>query len=69
MTGLENEGIVDPWQLLSAVREKNITLGVQYIKARIRNFVLCNEDDIDASEFYSPRDAWRLSEIDCAMVW
>lgn len=30
--GLENEGIFDTWQLLSAIREKNITLGVRYLK-------------------------------------
>lgn len=31
--GLENEGIFDTWQLLSALREKNMSLGVNYIKA------------------------------------
>jgi hypothetical protein len=31
--GLENEGIFDTCQFLSALREKNITLGVRYLKA------------------------------------
>ena len=37
--GLENEGAIDPWQLLSAIREKNITLGVQYVKGDVEGFV------------------------------
>lgn len=36
--GLENEGIFDTWQLLSAIREKNITLGVQYVKGEVEGF-------------------------------
>ena len=28
-SGLDNEGTIDTWQLLAAIREKNITLGVQ----------------------------------------
>jgi hypothetical protein len=37
--GLENEGAIDPWQLLSAIREKNIDLGVQYVKGDVEGFV------------------------------
>ncbi|CAD6190208.1 unnamed protein product [Caenorhabditis auriculariae] len=36
--GLENEGTIDTWRLLSAIREKNITLGVQYVKAKLEGF-------------------------------
>ncbi|EYC08785.1 hypothetical protein Y032_0064g3527 [Ancylostoma ceylanicum] len=36
--GLENEGTFDTWQLLSAIREKNITLGVQYVKGEVEGF-------------------------------
>ncbi|VDN22133.1 unnamed protein product [Gongylonema pulchrum] len=36
--GLENEGTIDAWQLLSAIREKNLTLGVQYIKGEVEGF-------------------------------
>ncbi|KAI6222507.1 putative fad oxidoreductase [Aphelenchoides besseyi] len=36
--GLENEGFFDPWQLLSALREKNITLGVHYFKGEVEGF-------------------------------
>ncbi|KAK6049561.1 FAD dependent oxidoreductase [Cooperia oncophora] len=36
--GLENEGTFDTWQLLSAIREKNITLGVQYVKGDVEGF-------------------------------
>ncbi|VDN08296.1 unnamed protein product [Thelazia callipaeda] len=36
--GLENEGIIDAWQLLSAIREKNLTLGVQYLKGEVEGF-------------------------------
>ncbi|KAE9419395.1 hypothetical protein Angca_003329, partial [Angiostrongylus cantonensis] len=36
--GLENEGTFDTWQLLSAIREKNVTLGVQYVKGEVENF-------------------------------
>ncbi|CAJ0575364.1 unnamed protein product, partial [Mesorhabditis spiculigera] len=35
---LENEGVFDTWQLLSALREKNISLGVQYIKGEVEGF-------------------------------
>ncbi|KHN87226.1 FAD-dependent oxidoreductase domain-containing protein 1 [Toxocara canis] len=37
--GLENEGCIDAWQLLSAIREKNITLGVQYVKGEVEGFL------------------------------
>ena len=30
--GLENEGVIDGWQLLQAIREKNASIGVQYLK-------------------------------------
>uniref|UniRef100_A0AC35TSI0 DAO domain-containing protein n=1 Tax=Rhabditophanes sp. KR3021 TaxID=114890 RepID=A0AC35TSI0_9BILA len=36
--GLENEGAIDTWQLLSAIREKNISLGVQYFKGEVEDF-------------------------------
>ncbi|KAM3727299.1 FAD-dependent oxidoreductase domain-containing protein [Dirofilaria immitis] len=36
--GLENEGTIDSWQLLSAIREKNLTLGVQYLKGEVEGF-------------------------------
>lgn len=36
--GLENEGFYDPWQLLSALREKNITLGVVYVQGEVEGF-------------------------------
>ncbi|KAL3088790.1 hypothetical protein niasHT_023138 [Heterodera trifolii] len=37
--GLENEGIFDTWQLLSALREKNMTLGVRYLKGDMEGTV------------------------------
>ncbi|CAD5228094.1 unnamed protein product [Bursaphelenchus okinawaensis] len=37
--GLENEGFFDPVQLLGALREKNITLGVDYHQGRVDDFV------------------------------
>ncbi|VDD87417.1 unnamed protein product [Enterobius vermicularis] len=36
---LENEGCIDSWQLLSAIREKNLTLGVQYVKGEVEGFM------------------------------
>jgi len=36
--GLENEGFFDPWQLLSALREKNITIGVNYVQGEVEGF-------------------------------
>uniref|UniRef100_A0A914E6B7 FAD-dependent oxidoreductase domain-containing protein 1 n=1 Tax=Acrobeloides nanus TaxID=290746 RepID=A0A914E6B7_9BILA len=36
--GLENEGCIDTWQLLAALREKNITLGVTYLKGEVEGF-------------------------------
>lgn len=38
--GLENEGTIDSWQLLSAIREKNLTLGVQYLKGEVEGMQL-----------------------------
>lgn len=42
--GLENEGCIDSWQLLSAIREKNITLGVQYLKGEVEGFMFHRDD-------------------------
>lgn len=39
ITGLENEGTIDAWQLLSAIREKNLTLGVQYVKGEVESML------------------------------
>uniref|UniRef100_A0A1I7SFP6 FAD-dependent oxidoreductase domain-containing protein 1 n=1 Tax=Bursaphelenchus xylophilus TaxID=6326 RepID=A0A1I7SFP6_BURXY len=36
--GLENEGFFDPWEFLGALREKNITLGVDYYQGRVEDF-------------------------------
>ncbi|KAF7639815.1 DAO domain-containing protein [Meloidogyne graminicola] len=41
--GLENEGIIDTWQLLSALREKNITLGVRYLKGDFEGVISYNQ--------------------------
>jgi hypothetical protein len=41
--GLENEGVFDTWQLLSALREKNITLGVRYLKGDFEGVTSYNQ--------------------------
>uniref|UniRef100_A0A5S6QWA9 FAD-dependent oxidoreductase domain-containing protein 1 n=1 Tax=Trichuris muris TaxID=70415 RepID=A0A5S6QWA9_TRIMR len=60
--GSENEGVFDNWQLLSALREKNVTLGVQYIKAKVTGF----EWDWYSDRSYSflPSDQqWRYKRL------
>jgi len=42
--GTENEGIFDTWQLLSALREKNITLGVNYVKGEVEGYDYIKHD-------------------------
>nr|CAD2133635.1 unnamed protein product [Meloidogyne enterolobii] len=41
--GLENEGVFDTWQLLSALREKNISLGVRYLKGDFEGVTSYNQ--------------------------
>ncbi|KAK0404837.1 hypothetical protein QR680_017657 [Steinernema hermaphroditum] len=56
--GLENEGVIDAWQLLAAIREKNITLGVNYVKGEVEGFHF--ERSREASEvhgFYDDEEA------------
>ncbi|XP_063715478.1 FAD-dependent oxidoreductase domain-containing protein 1-like [Symsagittifera roscoffensis] len=36
--GLENEGWFDPWSFLSALKRKNISMGVRYVQASIVSF-------------------------------
>ncbi|KAI1730530.1 FAD dependent oxidoreductase domain-containing protein [Ditylenchus destructor] len=44
--GLENEGVFDNAQLLSALREKNLTLGVRYVKAEVEGMDFRRPPDI-----------------------
>ncbi|KAI1707943.1 FAD dependent oxidoreductase domain-containing protein [Ditylenchus destructor] len=44
--GLENEGVFDNLQLLSALREKNLTLGVRYVKAEVEGMDFRRPPDI-----------------------
>lgn len=56
--GLENEGLVDTWQLLSAIREKNISLGVQYVKGTVEGFKYeRNAAFPEAHYYHSGKDA------------
>ena len=38
MVGKEGEGWFDPWQLIRALRRKNMNLGVHYIDGEVTNF-------------------------------
>uniref|UniRef100_A0A0K0FYA2 FAD-dependent oxidoreductase domain-containing protein 1 n=1 Tax=Strongyloides venezuelensis TaxID=75913 RepID=A0A0K0FYA2_STRVS len=44
--GLENEGSIDTWQLISALREKNLTLGVNYIKGEVEDFLFEKDSNL-----------------------
>ncbi|KRX61456.1 FAD-dependent oxidoreductase domain-containing protein 1 [Trichinella sp. T9] len=61
--GSENEGVFDGWQLLSAFREKNITLGVQYIKAKVTGFLYEWNNDQSRAKVLSERDQWRHKSL------
>ena len=50
--GLENEGLIDTWQLLSAIREKNITLGVTYVKGTVENFAFQRQVGLPDAHYY-----------------
>lgn len=52
--GLENEGAIDPWQLLSAIREKNITLGVQYVKGDVEGFMFTRPHGLQDTHGFVP---------------
>ncbi|KAE9550122.1 hypothetical protein FO519_006659 [Halicephalobus sp. NKZ332] len=55
--GLENEGLIDTWQLLSAIREKNITLGVTYVKGTVENFAFQRQAGLpDAHDYIQDVD-------------
>ncbi|VDL72776.1 unnamed protein product [Nippostrongylus brasiliensis] len=61
--GLENEGTFDTWQLLAAIREKNITLGVQYVKGEVEGFLfekLRSRADPHATEDHEIADQEKL---------
>ena len=38
VVGIEGEGWFDPWQLVRALRRKNISLGVQYVDGEVIQF-------------------------------
>ncbi|KRX39427.1 FAD-dependent oxidoreductase domain-containing protein 1 [Trichinella murrelli] len=61
--GSENEGVFDGWQLLSAFREKNITLGVQYIKAKVTGFLYEWNNDQSRAKVLSERGQWRHKSL------
>ncbi|KRX16958.1 FAD-dependent oxidoreductase domain-containing protein 1 [Trichinella nelsoni] len=61
--GSENEGVFDGWQLLSAFREKNITLGVQYIKAKVTGFLYEWNNDQSPAKVLSERDQWKHKSL------
>uniref|UniRef100_A0A0N4Z5L0 FAD-dependent oxidoreductase domain-containing protein 1 n=1 Tax=Parastrongyloides trichosuri TaxID=131310 RepID=A0A0N4Z5L0_PARTI len=58
--GLEDEGAIDTWQLISAIREKNITLGVHYIKGEVEDFLYENEN-IHSTKIYN-----EVEEVDAS---
>ncbi|XP_060084218.1 FAD-dependent oxidoreductase domain-containing protein 1-like [Ylistrum balloti] len=46
--GIQGEGWFDPWLLLSALKKKNISLGVNYVNAEVEGFFLSDrQNDID----------------------
>lgn len=53
--GLESEGCIDPWAFLSALREKNLALGVQYIKASVTGFLFETRTDRYESDYFDKR--------------
>ncbi|KRX96855.1 FAD-dependent oxidoreductase domain-containing protein 1, partial [Trichinella pseudospiralis] len=61
--GSENEGVFDGWQLLSAFREKNITLGVQYIKAKVTGFLYEWNNDLSPARVLSEREQWKHKSL------
>lgn len=65
---MENEGVIDGWQLLSAIREKNLTLGVKYVKAKVTNFRYRYINDFDPSGYYPDEEHWRFKEIESLVV-
>lgn len=69
--GLENEGVIDAWQLLSALREKNLTLGVQYVKGEVERFYFGRGHEAHALHFYeedSYEKVWRYLDLRGAYV-
>ncbi|CDW57841.1 Propionyl-CoA carboxylase alpha chain, mitochondr ial [Trichuris trichiura] len=61
-SGSENEGVFDNWQLLSAIREKNVTLGVHYIKAKVTGFEWDWSSE-HAANFLPPDKQWRYKRL------
>ncbi|VDO92754.1 unnamed protein product [Soboliphyme baturini] len=61
--GLENGGVFDGWQVLSAFRERNISLGVQYIKAKVTGFIYEWNTEFDLPEYQPPEEQWRYKRI------
>lgn len=68
ISGLENEGWFDPWSLLSALREKNLTIGVHYIKAKVAGFISTWANDFDPRGIYPESEHWKYRQLDGVMV-
>jgi FAD-dependent oxidoreductase domain-containing protein 1 len=67
--GLENEGLIDTWQLLSAIREKNMTLGVQYVKGTVEGFKFHNTGVRPEPHYYQEGEEADESAIDERKLW
>ncbi|GFO49573.1 FAD-dependent oxidoreductase domain-containing protein 1 [Plakobranchus ocellatus] len=48
--GLEGEGWIDPWSLLRAFKQKNISLGTKYVHGELINFEFLTKQDHGAGD-------------------
>ena len=49
-TGLEGEGWIDPWSLLRAFKQKNISLGTKYVHGELIDFEFLTKQDHGAGD-------------------
>ena len=54
--GMEGEGWFDPWQLVRALRRKNLNMGVKYIDGEVNKFSY-------KTEYYVEKDERREKKI------
>ena len=48
--GIEGEGWFDPWLLVKALKQKNISLGVKYVTGELEEFITSRGEE------YEPRE-------------
>jgi hypothetical protein len=61
-SGLEGEGWFDPWLLVKALKQKNLSFGVKYVHGEVEGFEYNVSDEYEASQPQKQLASARVSE-------